>query len=66
VQEIDSGDGNRSTISGFAVFASENSNAVRLKSGVFLVADINCIVRPLDAIQDRINGFIRERWSVLG
>ena len=53
-------------ITAFAVCASENSKAGRLKSGVSQAADINCIVLPLDALQDRINGFIRERWWVLG
>ena len=66
VQEIDSEDGNHSMITAFAVCASENSKAGRLKSGVSQAADINCIVLPLDALQDRINGFIRERWWVLG
>jgi hypothetical protein len=47
-------------ISGCAVFASENSKAGRLKSGVSPAGDINCIVPRLDALQDRINGIIRE------
>jgi hypothetical protein len=62
-QEIDSGNGIRSMINEFAVSARENSKADRLRFGVFLVADINCIVPLLDALQDHINGFIRERWS---
>jgi hypothetical protein len=62
-RQIDSGDGIRSTISGFAAFASEHSKAGRLMSDVSLAADINCIVPPLDALRDRTNGFIRERRS---
>jgi hypothetical protein len=61
VQVIDSGNGIRLMISGFAVFASEDSKAGRLRSGVFLVGDTNCIVPRLDALQERINGCIRER-----
>jgi hypothetical protein len=63
VQEIDSGNGIRSMISGFAAFASENSKPGRLRFGVSPAADINCIVPLLDARQDRINGFIRDRRS---
>ena len=47
-------------ISGFAVFANENSKADRLRFGVSRAADINCIVPRLDALQDPINGFTRE------
>jgi hypothetical protein len=61
VREIDSGNGIRSMISGFAAFASENSKADKLRFGVSLAADTNCIVPPLDALQGRIDGFIRER-----
>jgi hypothetical protein len=50
-------------IIGFAVFAVENSRADKLKFGVFLAADTNFVVPPLDVLQDRINGFIRERRS---
>jgi hypothetical protein len=60
VREIDSEDGIRSMIRGFAAFVSESSKAGRLKSGVWLAADINCIVPRLDALQGRTNGFIRE------
>jgi hypothetical protein len=60
VQEIDSGDGIRSTISGFAVFANEDSKEDRLAFDVYAAAGINCIVQPSDALQGRINGFIRE------
>ena len=44
----------------FAVFASENSKAGRLRFGGSLVGDINSIVPRLGVLQDRINGFIRE------
>ena len=64
--EIDSGNGIRSTISGFVVFASENSKAGRLRSDVSLAADIKCIVPLLDVLQDRINGFIHELAVVSG
>jgi len=47
------------------VFASGNSKAGRLISDVSPAADINFIVPLLDALQDRTNGFIRERRSFL-
>jgi hypothetical protein len=52
-------------INGFAVFASESSKADRLRFGVSPAADTNCLVPHLDALQDRINGFIRKRWLFL-
>jgi hypothetical protein len=61
VRETDSGSGIRSMINGFAMFASENSKAGRLRFGVSRAADINCIVQFLDVLQDRINGFLRKR-----
>jgi hypothetical protein len=60
VQEIGSGNGIRSMISGFAVFVNENSKAGSLRFGVSLAAGINSIAPPLGVRQDRINGFIRE------
>jgi hypothetical protein len=60
VREIDSENGIRSTISGFAEFASESSKGGRSRSGVPLAADIKCIVPRLDALQGRTNGFIRK------
>jgi hypothetical protein len=61
VQVIGSENGIRSTITVFAVFASENSKAGRLRSGVFPAADTNSIVPLLDVLHDRTNGFIRKR-----
>lgn len=37
-----------------------------MTSDVHPAAGINCIVQPLDALQGRINGFIRERRSFPG
>jgi hypothetical protein len=65
VQEIGSGNGIRSMISGFAVFVSENSKAGSLRFGGSLVAGINSIALPWGVRQDRINGFIREGHSFL-
>jgi hypothetical protein len=53
-------------ISGFAMSARENSKAGRLMSDVSLAVDIHCIVLLWDVLQDRINGFIHERWLVPG
>jgi hypothetical protein len=61
VRVIDLGNGIRWMISGFAAFASESSKADRLRFAVSRAADINCIVPHLDALQNRSNGFIRER-----
>ena len=61
VREIDLENGIRSTISGFAEFASESSKGGRSRSGVSLVADIKCTVRPWDVLHSRINGLIRKR-----
>jgi hypothetical protein len=47
-------------ISGYAAFASEDSKAGRSRSAISPAADINCFVPHLDALQDRINGFIHK------
>jgi hypothetical protein len=52
-------------ITGFVVFARENSKAGRSRSGVSPTADTHSIALLWDAFPARINGFIRERRSFL-